>query len=194
MCDRGLRRPRSIAGHASTGHHRPATLCPDIEARIFSAGSKAFSHLLPNSPPCGVKTQVSRIAPVVEPLPYSSPRRQRPTDDTIDAELIGRSVLGLDEALLRRPRSEDAIRTGLPVPVVAREELSAKRTCSTRSPPWYARSVSQLDACRPLSKSHISTIARLRARNEDLGLATVRAESIRLAHKVIHQGAWSQQA
>ena len=40
---------------------------------------------------------------VVEPLPYGSPRRRGPKDDTIDAELIARSVLGLDEALLRRP-------------------------------------------------------------------------------------------
>ena len=123
---------------------------------------------------------------VVEPLPYGSPRRRGPKDDTIDAELIARSVLGLDEALLRRPRSEDAIRTGLRVLVVAREELNAERTRSINALTALVRSVDlELSARRPLSKSQIATIARWRGRSEDLGLATARAESIRLARRIL---------
>ena len=86
---------------------------------------------------------------VVEPLAYGSPRRRGPKDDTIDAELIARSVLGLDEALLRRPRSEDAIRTGLRVLVVAREELNAKRTRSINALIALARSVDLALGCAP---------------------------------------------
>ena len=109
----------------------------------------------------------------VEPLAYGSLRRRGPKDDTIDAELIGRSVLGIDEALRRRPRSEDAIRTGLRVLVVAREELNAACTRSINALTALVRSFDLgLDERRPLSKSHIATIARCRARNEDLGLAT----------------------
>ena len=65
---------------------------------------------------------------VVEPMAYGSPRRRGPKDDTIDAELIARSVLGVDEALLRRPRADDPVRTGLRVLVVAREDLNSERT------------------------------------------------------------------
>ena len=122
---------------------------------------------------------------VVEPLPYS-PRRRGPKNDTIDAEAIGRSVVGVEEALLRRPRSHDAIRTGLRVLVVAREELNAERTRSINALTALVRSVDLgLDARRALSGSQISTIARWRARSEDLGLAKARAESIRLARRII---------
>ena len=131
------------------------------------------------------RAAVSQGLEVVEPLPYS-PRRRGAKDDTIDAEAIGRSVVGVDEALLRRPRSEDAIRTGLRVLVVAREELNAERTRSINALGALVRSVDLgLDARRPLSRSQISTIARWRTRNEDLGLATARAESTRLARRII---------
>ena len=123
---------------------------------------------------------------VVEPYAYGSPRRRGAKDDTIDAELIGRCVLGLDETSLRQPRSNDAIRTGLRVLVVAREELNAERTRSINALTALVRSVELgADARRPLSRSQISAIARWRVRNEDLGLATARAESRRLARKVI---------
>ncbi len=123
---------------------------------------------------------------VVEPMAYGSPRRRGPKDDTIDAELIARSVLGVDEALLRRPRADDPVRTGLRVLVVAREDLNSERTRFINALTALVRIVDLgLDARRPLTKSQIATIARWRARNEDLGVATARAESIRLARKII---------
>ena len=132
------------------------------------------------------RAAVSQGLEVVEPLSYGSARGRGAKDDTIDAEAIGRSVMGVDEALLRRPRSEDAIRTGLRVLVVAREELNAERTRSINALTALVRSVDLgLDVRRPLSKSQISAIARWRTRNEDLGLATARAESIRLARRII---------
>ena len=132
---------------------------------------------------------------VVEPLPYS-PRRRGPKNDTIDAEAIGRSVVGVDEALLRRPRSHDAIRTGLRVLVVAREELNAERTRSINALTALVRSVDLgLDARRALSGSQISTIARWRARSEDLGLAKARArvDQAGPADHLGRRGAGSQQ-
>jgi transposase len=123
---------------------------------------------------------------LVEAMPYGSSRRRGAKDDTIDAELIGRSVMGVDVALLRRPRSQDGIRTGLRVLVVAREELNAERTRSINALTALLRSHHLgLDARRALSGSQISTIARWRARSEELGLAAARAESIRLARRIL---------
>ena len=69
------------------------------------------------------------------------------------------------------------------------EELGRRsilRTRSINALTALVRSVDLgLDAPRPLSKSQISAIARWRTRNEDLGLATARAESIRLARRII---------
>ncbi len=56
---------------------------------------------------------------------------------------------------------------------------------STRLPLFRARSAwGLMDARRPLTKSQIATVAKWKARNEDLGIATARAESIRLARKI----------
>ena len=86
---------------------------------------------------------------VVEPLVYGSPCHRAPKGDTIDAELIAFSVLVPAEALLRRPRSEDAIRTGLRVLVVAREALNAKRTRSINALTALVRSVDLALGCTP---------------------------------------------
>ena len=84
---------------------------------------------------------------------------------------------------MRRPRADDAIRTGLRV--VAREELNAERTRSINALTALSRTLGLgLDARRPLTKSQIATVAKWKARNEDLGIATARAESIRLARKI----------
>ena len=75
---------------------------------------------------------------------------------------------------------------GWEVLVVAREELNAERTRSINALTALVRSFDLgLDARRPLSKSQVATIARWRASNEDLGLATARAEAIRLARRII---------
>ncbi len=133
------------------------------------------------------RAAASQDIEVVEAMSYGSPRRRGPKNDTIDAEAIGRSVMGVDQALLRRPRSQDDIRTGLRVLVVAREELNAERTGSINALTALVRSADLgLDARRALSWSQISAIARWRARSEELGPATATAAALDTGRRAWH--------
>jgi transposase len=66
---------------------------------------------------------------VAEPGPVAPAlRRGAGKSDELDAELIAKSVLGVEAALLRWPRREEGIRAAVRVLVVARDELNVERT------------------------------------------------------------------
>ena len=98
---------------------------------------------------------------VAEPGPVAPAlRRGAGKSDELDAELIAKSVLGVEAALLRWPRRDEGIRAAVRVLVVAREELNVERTRAINALTALVRTVDLgVDARRPLSKKQIATIA-----------------------------------
>jgi transposase len=123
---------------------------------------------------------------VAEPGPVAPAlRRGAGKSDELDAELIAKSVLGVEAALLRWPRREEGIRAAVRVLVVARDELNVERTRAINALTALVRTVDLgVDARGPLSKKQIATIAAWRARREELATATARREAIRLARRI----------
>lgn len=106
--------------------------------------------------------------------------------DPLDAHRIAATVLPLDSSQLRRPRLAEGVRAGLRVLVAARDHMSAERTATVNALIALLRVVDLgLDARKPVTRTQIATVARWRARDEDLGTATARAEAIRLARRVL---------
>lgn len=106
--------------------------------------------------------------------------------DPLDAHRIAAAVLPLDSGQLRRPRLAEGVRAGLRVLVAARDHMSAERTATVNALIALLRVVDLgLDARKPVTRTQIAMVARWRARDEDLGTATARAEAIRLARRVL---------
>jgi transposase len=124
--------------------------------------------------------------PIVEAHPI--PRRMRAgrgKSDVIDAELIARSVLGIDTTLLRHPREDTGIQASLRVLITARDTMTTQRTAMINALTALLRTVNlSIDLRRGLTTTHITTISSWRARNEPLEIATARNEAIRLAKQV----------
>lgn len=124
---------------------------------------------------------------VVESFPTPSrERRGRGKSDEIDAELIARSVLGVDADKLRDPRQDAGVRAALRVLIGARDLLNTDRTRSINALTALLRTVELgMDARTSLSKSEIALAGSWRARQEDLATATARREAIRLAKRIV---------
>lgn len=123
---------------------------------------------------------------VVEaPRVYSRARRGAGKSDPLDAAAIAAAVLPLDEAHLRIPRQDDGIRAALRVLVAAREQMSLERTAKVNALIALLRTVDLgMDARKPLTDSQILEVSSWRARDEELALATARAEAVRLAKRI----------
>lgn len=106
--------------------------------------------------------------------------------DPLDAQRIAAAVLPLDVTELRHPRSDEGLRAALRVLVAARDHMSTERTGTINALTGLVRSTDLgVDARRPLTTRQVVEISKWRGRSEDLGLATARAEAVRLAKRVI---------
>ncbi|MGY1553104.1 IS110 family RNA-guided transposase [Microbacterium sp. A588] len=124
---------------------------------------------------------------VVESFPAPArERRGRGKSDEIDAELIARSVLGVDADRLRDPRQDTGVRAALRVLIGARDLLNIERTRSINALTALVRTVDLgIDARTAISKKQTVLIGAWRARQEDVATATARREAIRLAKRIV---------
>lgn len=105
--------------------------------------------------------------------------------DSLDAHRIAAAVLPLEVAELRRPRRDDGERAALRVLLAARDHMTTERTATLNALIALARVVDLgIDARRPLSNKQIAEISRWRDRDEQIALATARAEAVRLAKRL----------
>lgn len=124
---------------------------------------------------------------VVEAAPMNARTNQRiGKSDPLDAQRIAAAVLALDTCRLRRPRTAEGARAALRVLVTARDHMTAERTATVNALIALLRVVDLgIDARKPLTGTQIATVARWRARAEELSAATARTEAIRLAKRVL---------
>lgn len=124
---------------------------------------------------------------VVESFPTpAGQRRGRGKSDEIDAELIARSVLGINIQDLRNPRQDKGIRGALRVLISARDLINLERTRSINALTALLRTTDLgIDARRALTTKQYAVIGAWRARAEELATATARREAIRLAKHVM---------
>lgn len=105
--------------------------------------------------------------------------------DALDARRIAAAVLPLATNRLRHPRADDGVRAGLRVLVAARDLMTGERTANINALTALLRAVNLgLDARKPLTPTQVAEIARWRTRHEDIGIATARAEAVRLANHI----------
>lgn len=106
--------------------------------------------------------------------------------DALDAQRIGRAVLPLDSAQLRRPRLDDGVRAALRILATARDSMTGERTRHINALTALLR-VTDLgvDARKALTHAQISEVSRWRSRQEELALSIARAEAIRLAKRIL---------
>lgn len=115
-----------------------------------------------------------------------SPRRERGRGktDVLDAVAAARSTLVMPLRLLRDTRAGE-IQAALKVLTTARDQLNADRLRCVNTLTALVRSHDLgIDARRALATSQIATVATWRRRDEPLGIATARAEAIRLAKRI----------
>jgi len=124
---------------------------------------------------------------VVESFPTPArERRGRGKSDEIDAELIARSVIGIDSDKLRNPREDSGVRAAIRVLIAARDLMNAERTRSINALTSLLRIVDLgIDARASLTKPQIATVASWRSRQEDLATTTARREAVRLAKRIV---------
>jgi transposase len=105
--------------------------------------------------------------------------------DPLDARRIAQAVLPLEDAQLRRPRSDDGARAALRVLIASRDHITTERTAAINALLALLRVVDLgVDARGPLTASQITAIAAWRSRTEELSIGIARAEAIRLAKRV----------
>ena len=116
-------------------------------------------------------------------------RRGTGKSDPLDTRAIGAAVLGLETSQLRRPRRDDGLRPALRVLIAAREQMTGERTANVNALTGLVRAVELgIDARKPLTGSHIADISHWRTREDNLGTSTARAETVRLAKRILELG------
>ncbi|MGC2939525.1 IS110 family transposase [Brevibacterium sp. FAM 24638] len=106
--------------------------------------------------------------------------------DELDSRRIAESVLRLDADQLRWPRQGDGVRQALRVLLAARNSMSTERTREINALTALVRTNDLgLDARKSLTADQFAEISKWRARKEDIGLATARAEAVRRAKRVL---------
>lgn len=164
----GLRRARDWIGRRTEG---------DLDAVLVAAeGTGSYGAVL---------------GEVLEDVGYRiveapTPRRERGRGktDALDAVLAARSILVTPLTMLRDRRAGQA-HTALRVLTVARQHLNVERVRCINSLTALARSHGLgVDARKSLSSQQIATIAGWRRRDEPFGIATARAEAVRLAKRI----------
>lgn len=115
-----------------------------------------------------------------------TPRRERGRGktDAMDAVTAARATLSMPVARLRDRRGgQDQV--ALQVLTTAREQLNAERLRAINALTALVRAHDLgIDARRSLTRTQIRQIASWRRRSEPVGLATARAEAVRLAGRV----------
>lgn len=105
--------------------------------------------------------------------------------DLLDAHRIAAAVLHLPAHQLRHPRRDDGVRAGLRVLTTARDAMTTERTAYVNALTALVRTTDLgVDARKPLTGAQIAEVSRWRARREDIGTATARAEAVRLAKRI----------
>lgn len=105
--------------------------------------------------------------------------------DPLDARRIAQAVLPLEDAQLRRPRTDDGVRAALRVLIASRDHISNERTAAINALLALLRVVELgVDARGTLTASQLSVIAGWRVRTEELSISVARAEAVRLAKHV----------
>ena len=124
---------------------------------------------------------------VVETLPIPAVlRRGKGKTDQIDAALIGRSIIGVDDTRLRQPRADLGLREASRILVGARTQMNRERTKTINTLTALVRTIDlDIDARAALTKTQIKTIAAWRTRHEPLAQTIARAEAVRLATRII---------
>ncbi|WP_246169398.1 IS110 family transposase [Actinotalea subterranea] len=121
---------------------------------------------------------------VVE-APTPKRERGRGKTDTLDAVLAARATMVLPVTMLRDRRAGQ-VQAALAVLTVARDQLNADRLRCINALTALVRSHDLgLDARRALTAPQVAAIAGWRRRDEDFGLATARAEAVRLAKRIV---------
>lgn len=106
--------------------------------------------------------------------------------DALDAHRIAAAVLPLDTGQLRHPRLAEGVRAALRVLIAARDHMTTDRTATLNALTALLRVVALgIEARKPLTGTDVTTVSGWRARDEELGLATARAEAVRLAKRVV---------
>jgi transposase len=105
--------------------------------------------------------------------------------DDLDAVLAARSTLVVPVTMLRNRRAGE-VQTALQVLSVARDQLNADRLRCLNALTALLRSHNLgIDARRALTAAQIRAIAIWRRREEPVGVATARAETVRLAKRIL---------
>jgi transposase len=105
--------------------------------------------------------------------------------DLLDARRIAQAVLPLEDAQLRRPRSDDGVRAALRVLIASRDHINNERTAAINALLALLRVVDLgVDARGTINASQITAIAAWRSRTEELATGIARAEAVRLAKRV----------
>lgn len=106
--------------------------------------------------------------------------------DPLDAARIAAAVLPLPIAQLRRPRMAEGVRAALRVLLTARDHMTGERTATINALTALLRVVDLgIVARKSLTGTQIATVARWRARDEELAVSIARAEAVRLAKRVL---------
>jgi transposase len=106
--------------------------------------------------------------------------------DPLDARRIAEAALALEEDQLRHPRHGDGERAALRVLVAARDHMTRERTAAVNALTALTRAVDLgIDARRPLSSKQIAEISHWRTRDEPVATTTARAETVRLARRIV---------
>lgn len=112
-------------------------------------------------------------------------RRGVGKSDPLDARRIAAAVMPLDVDELRRPRRDDGVRAALRVLMAARDHMTTERTAAVNALTALLRVTDLgIDARRPLTSRQIADVSRWRARTEEIGAATARAEAVRLSKRI----------
>ena len=143
----------------------------------------------------GVGTYGARLARVANDTGYAVAEAGRMNaranrgvgkSDPLDARRIAQSVLAVEVAMLRQPRTDGGVRAAVRVLIASRDHLSAERTSAVNALTALIRVADlRIDARRPLTAAQITAMAAWRGRDEDLATAVARREAVRLAKRVI---------
>jgi len=164
----GLRRARDWIGRRTEG---------DIDSVLVAAeGTGSYGAVL------GDVLDDAGYRVVEAPTPRRE--RGRGKTDALDAVLAARSILVVPLTMLRDRRAGEA-HTALRVLTMARDHLNVERTRSINALTALVRSHDLgIDARKALTSQQVATIASWRRRDEPFGVATARAEAVRLAKRV----------
>jgi len=165
----GLRRARDWIGRRTDG---------DLDGVLISAeGTGSYGAVL------GDVLADAGYRVVEAPTPRRD--RGRGKTDALDAVLAARSTLVMALPTLRDRRAGEA-HTALQVLTGARDQLNADRLRCINALTALVRGHDLgLDARRALTPQQIAAVAGWRRREESLGVATARAEAVRLAKRVL---------